>query len=86
MSLYLARLRARQLLQKYPLAILCGTIHDSIVVDSPPEMCYTIRDILKQAIEDVPAYCKKVWDYNFSLPLKCEISYGPNKTNMKEFT
>jgi DNA polymerase I-like protein with 3'-5' exonuclease and polymerase domains len=81
----LARLRAKQLLQEYPLALLCGTIHDSIVVDCPSEMCYTIRDILKQSVEQVPEYCKKIWNYNFSLPLKCEISYGPNKTDMKEF-
>lgn len=84
----LARLRARQLLTlRGGTARLVGTIHDSIVidVDNNEETMYNIRDILKQAVEEVPAYCKKVWDYDFSLPLKCEIQWGPNKTDMKEF-
>jgi DNA polymerase I len=81
----LARLRASQLLKlsggSYQ---LCGTIHDSIVVDTPEENVYNIGKLLKQAIEEVPSYCKKLWDYDFSLPLKCEVSYGPNKTDMQE--
>lgn len=81
----LARLSASQLLKlsggSYQ---LCGTIHDSIVVDTPEENVYNIGKLLKQAIEEVPPYCKKLWDYDFSLPLKCEVSYGPNKTDMQE--
>jgi len=82
----LARLRASQLIGKTgPTgASLCGTIHDSIVVDTQEENVYNIGMLLKQAIEEVPLYCKKLWDYNFTLPLKCEVSYGPNKTDMQE--
>ena len=81
----LARLRAAQLFTLHGGSVkLCGTIHDSIVVDCPDEMCYTVRDILKQSVEEVPDYCRKIWGYDFSLPLKCEISVGSNKTDMKE--
>lgn len=81
----LARLRASQLLKLSGGSCqLCGTIHDSIVVDTPEENVYNIGKLLKQAIEEVPSYCKKLWDYDFSLPLKCEVSYGPNKTDMQE--
>lgn len=80
-----ARLRARQLIRESgKVAQLCGTIHDSIVVDTPKENVYNIGGILKQAVEDVPQYCQKLWGYDFSLPLKCEVSYGKNKTDMKE--
>lgn len=80
-----ARLRARQLIRESgKVAQLCGTIHDSIVVDTPEENVYNIGGILKQAVEDVPQYCQKLWGYTFSLPLKCEVSYGKNKTDMKE--
>lgn len=82
----LARLRAYQLIRENNVeALLVSTVHDSIVVDCPEKMCYTIRDILTQAVEEVPSYCKRVWNYNFTLPLKCEVQWGVNKTDMKEF-
>jgi DNA polymerase I-like protein with 3'-5' exonuclease and polymerase domains len=84
----LARLRASQLLHQGGIreAKLCGTIHDSIVceIDNDMKSVYNIGKILKQAVEEVPSYCKKLWDYDFSLPLKCELGYGPNKTDMTE--
>ena len=81
----LARLEANRLLVASGIeAAFIGTIHDSIVVDTPEENVYNIGKLLKQAVEEVPSLCKKVWDYNFSLPLKCEIAYGMNKTNMTE--
>lgn len=81
----LARLRANQLLDDAGImADLVCTIHDSIVVDCPEKNCYNIRDILKQAIEEVPQMCKDIWDYNFVLPLTCEIQAGPNKADMQE--
>lgn len=83
----LARLRASQLIQEHLQAdriLLCGTIHDSIVVDCPNDLCYTVGRILKQSVEEVPAYCRRIWGYDFKLPLTCEVSYGMNKTDMKE--
>ena len=81
----LARLEANKLLVASGIeAPFIGTIHDSIVVDTPEENVYNIGKLLKQAVEEVPSLCKKVWDYEFSLPLKCEIAYGPNKTDMTE--
>lgn len=77
-----ARLRAAQLIGTQ--GKLCGTIHDSIVCDAPDERVIEIGKLLKQSIEEVPSFCKKLWDYNFTLPLKCELGYGKNKTDMKE--
>jgi len=83
----LARLRASQLIRERGLeeVKLIGTIHDSIVVDCPGRMLDKVAHILKQSVEEVPMFCKKLWDYDFSLPLTCEVSYGPNKTDMKDF-
>ena len=61
------------------------TIHDSLVVDTPEKNVYNISVMLKNAVEKVPALCRKEWDYNFSLPLTCEIQVGPNKKDLKEY-
>jgi DNA polymerase-1 len=82
----LARLEFSKRLKKSGLvALLISTIHDSIVVDCPPENVYNVCKMLKESIEAVPALCKTVWGYDFTLPLTCEVSTGMNKRDMKEF-
>jgi DNA polymerase-1 len=79
----LARLNCRKLLHASSLkAKLIGTIHDSIVIDCPNNEVERVAEILKQSIEDVPRMIKQIWDYDFILPLTCEIKYGPNKSKM----
>jgi DNA polymerase-1 len=83
----LARLEARRRLREA--AIVCdliSTIHDSIVADTPSENVELVGKILFDSIEAVPALCKKVFDYDFSLPLTSEVQYGMNKKDMKELT
>jgi DNA polymerase-1 len=83
----LARLEARRRLREA--AIVCdliSTIHDSIVADTPSENVEQVGRILFESIEAVPALCKKVFDYDFSLPLTSEVQYGMNKKEMKELT
>lgn len=82
----LARLEVFKQLREQGLteAKMVSTIHDSIVVDCPEEMCYTISMLLKNAIEKVPSLCKQVWDYDFALPLTCEVQKGLNKLEMEE--
>jgi DNA polymerase-1 len=66
-------------------ACLVQTIHDSLVVDTPTENCYTIGTMLKESIEAVPALCQKHFNYAFSLPMTSELSIGANKRDLKEF-
>lgn len=61
-----------------------STVHDSLVVDTEDGNVYNISCLLKNAIEKVPELCKIHFDYEFSLPLGCEIQVGPNKFHMKE--
>lgn len=61
------------------------TIHDSLVVDTPAKNLYTVSKMLKDAVEITPQRCKEVFNYDFSLPMICEVLYGPNKKDMVEF-
>jgi DNA polymerase-1 len=82
----LARIEAVRLLKESGLEYkFVGTIHDSLVIDTPAENCYTISMLLKKAVESVPDLCRKHFGYDFSLPLTCEVQVGPNKKDMKEY-
>jgi DNA polymerase-1 len=76
---YMKQLRASGLKAKF----IC-TIHDSLVVDCPAEEVMQVAVMLKNAIEKVPLLCKQVWDYEFSLPLSCEVQVGSNKKDMED--
>jgi len=81
----LARLRAKQLLRETDVeAKLISTVHDSIVVDTPKESCYNISMLLQKAIEDVPRLVKEIWNYNFVLPLSCEVKVGMNGRDLEK--
>ena len=82
----LARIEAKRLLDESQLEYkFVGTIHDSLVVDTPAKNCYTTCMLLKQAVESVPDLCRKHFGYDFSLPLTCEIQTGYNKKDLKEY-
>ena len=81
----LARLEANKRLKASGLEYkLVSTIHDSIVVDTPEENWYTISMVLKDCVEAVPTLCKQIWDYDFALPLTCEVQRGMNKKDMED--
>jgi DNA polymerase-1 len=61
-----------------------GTIHDSLIYDVPDENVMAIAKILYNAVDTTPEMCYNIYQYKFSLPLYCELSYGPNKFDMKE--
>ena len=78
----LARLRASQLIREAKItASLVGTIHDSIVADCPVHHVKQVAELLRRAVEEVPMYVKKLFKYDFYLPLTCEITSGPTKAS-----
>ena len=82
----LARIEAFKQLKESGLEFkMVGTIHDSIVCDVPSKNTKDVVLILKNAVESVPQLCLKHFDYNFSLPLTCEIQVGKNKLDMEDF-
>jgi DNA polymerase I-like protein with 3'-5' exonuclease and polymerase domains len=66
------------------LPLLISTIHDSIVADCPEDQVEVVGKILNDSVEAVPALCKQVFGYEFSLPLTAEVQYGKNKLDMVE--
>ena len=83
----LARLECKRLLNESGLkdVLLVCTIHDSIVADTPSHNLDAVAKILLQSVQSVPALCKKVWDYDFDLPLTAEVQYGKNKGEMIDY-
>ncbi len=82
----LARIEAKRLITEAGIqADFVQTVHDSIVVDTPTENCYTVCMALKQAVESVPRLCYEEFGYEFGLPLTCEIQPGKNKLEMTEY-
>jgi len=81
----LARLEAKKLLQLEGIkSCLIGTIHDSIVADCTSEDVTRVGSILLKSVERVPALCKQVWGYDFSVPLTAEVQCGPNKKDLED--
>lgn len=56
---------------------LLSTIHDSIVVEMPPEEVQAFNVLCKQALCDDPfAYLRQVYEVGFTVPLSCGVKVG----------
>ncbi len=66
-----------------------NTVHDSIVLDIKPELWYTISpelvNVIEQVFLDIPNNVKRLFEIEFNLPVRCEITYGKNWKEMKEY-
>ena len=66
-----------------------NTVHDSCVLDIKPEIWYTISseliDVVKQVFTDIPSNFNRLFGIEFNLPVRCEITYGQNWKEMKEY-
>jgi DNA polymerase-1 len=81
----LARLEAAKRLREAKMrTLLIGTVHDSLEADAPFEEVKEAGLILLQSVEAVPKLCKQIWNYDFSLPLTAECSYGANKHDLMD--
>jgi len=66
-----------------------NTVHDSIVLDIKPELWYTISneivEVIQGVFKDIPNNFKKLFEIELNVPVRAEITYGPNWGEMKEF-
>ena len=60
------------------------TVHDSIVVDVAPDELESVKNILKDAMENVPDEVKKRFCYDMLLPVTIEVEAGKNWMEMEE--
>lgn len=65
--------------------LLVNTVHDSIVVDTIPDNLETIGDTFHSVFYDIPKNFEKLFLSEFNVPMTCEVLYGDNWEDMKEY-
>ena len=61
-----------------------STVHDSLVVDAPSEYVAPLTSMFHEVFKDIPANIKKLFGYEWKVPLTCEVKAGPNMKEMSE--
>ena len=70
----IARISLHNRLKKHPgFGLLINTIHDSIIIDTPGNMCYNIISLTKEVFRDLPANLSKMWQIDWDLPINVEF-------------
>ena len=83
----LARISFWNRVKKYSLQdeiLLVSTVHDSIVVDTKSKHKDFVVDTFNAVFKDLPKNIKKVFNYNWVVPLGCECKFGMDMKNMEK--
>lgn len=64
--------------------LLVSTVHDSIVTDSPPEYVQQVVNLFHQVFDDLIPNIKRMFGYDWTVPLACETNVGMNEKDMEE--
>ncbi len=68
-----------------PQILFVNSVHDSIILDLPSELCYNCCSTLEHVFKDIPINFQRQFGVEFNLPMKAECKYGPNWGNMTEY-
>lgn len=60
------------------------TVHDSLVSDLPTEEVEEVTNLYYQVFDDLQKNIKKLFDYDWTVPLACEVKVGKNMLEMEE--
>jgi DNA polymerase-1 len=60
------------------------TVHDSIVVDCPTELAQFVVNLFHEVFRDLQMNLKKLFGYEWIVPLECEVKVGVNQKDMKK--
>lgn len=63
-----------------------NTVHDSIIVDTPEEYVDQTAQIFHDVFRDLPENFERVFKHKFDLPLRAEVSFGPNMWDVITWT
>lgn len=83
----IARLSAKRRIEQA--GIPCdwiSTVHDSIGLDCREKYLQPLKEIFDGVFADLPANIKKLYGYDWVVPMTCESKYGMNLRDMKKFT
>jgi len=65
--------------------VMVNTVHDSIVVDVPSHELDRVAKLFHSVFADLPTNFERVFKVPFTLPMTCEVLYGDNMKEMKEY-
>jgi DNA polymerase I-like protein with 3'-5' exonuclease and polymerase domains len=84
----IARVSLRNRLKETEGIKIINTVHDSIMLDFDPSICYTnsIVETVKQCFEDIPSNFAKLFGKEFNLPMRVDIQLGTNWGNLEDVT
>lgn len=63
---------------------LISSVHDSIVVDCPDSSVNEVSALFHEVFNDGPKLFEQWFGIPFTLPLRCEVSCGPNMNDLEE--
>lgn len=66
-------------------ALLVNTVHDSILLDIRKEYLDIVAKTIKDLIESAGKLIEEKFGFKMDVPVTCDIEYGPNWLNMKEW-
>ena len=61
-----------------------STVHDDIKFDTPEKHVDLIKNTCAEVFNDLPAQMKKVWNYEWVVPMTCEVFQGNNMLDMEK--
>jgi len=64
--------------------IFVSTVHDSIVVDCPPDVVADVVAIFNSCFDDIPVTIKRNFGYDWNVPMNCECKQGMNMKEMEK--
>lgn len=63
---------------------MVSTVHDSIVLDTPEQYVQDIANLFYEVFPDIPDNIRRVFKYDWVVPLDCEVKVGYNLKDMKK--
>ena len=63
-----------------------STVHDSVVLDCESKYMQQIVDIFHQVFDDLPMNIKRLFKYEWVVPMTCEAAFGPNMKDKTKLT
>jgi len=65
-------------------ACLVMTVHDSVVLDTPKEIEYSVAKLAKETLENAPMYMKQFFGIDFPCKLGVGVEAGSNWQDKEE--
>lgn len=63
---------------------IISTVHDSIVLDGPSNELEVVAYLFDKIFRDLPKLITNYFNVKWTVPLRAEVKYGPNMTNLEE--